>query len=209
MNKIIIALIGLVLIATPALACGEVGNPCSTYSKSDVRTSLYAAGDTSLMEYVDVAGTYGVHAIAPTAFVLQNVNNDGTLSFMSQDTNFGQWKLQEDSVLSTTGKTDVQKEVVWWTVDPTTVNDPVLKYPTVANIYTQFDSNTMTVIKEVENTADKPGTNYANPNVFTQSLTSTVPMSYMESVGINKPLRCDVLPPKTPVMPVCEGCVRE
>jgi hypothetical protein len=208
MNKIIIALISLALVATPALAC--TGSGCFGYAKSDVRTSLFAAGETSLKEYVDVSGFYAPHgAYVPTAYVVQNVNNDGTLAFMSQDTNYGQWKLQEDSVLSTTGKTDVEKQVVWWTVDPTTDRDgDTLIYPTVANIYTQFDTDAMTVIKEVENTADLPGTNYANPNVFAQSITTKVPMTYMESVGINKPLRCDVLPPLTPTMPICEGCLR-
>jgi hypothetical protein len=203
MNKIIIALISLVLVATPVLAC--TGNGCIGYPTSDVRTSLIASGDTSLNEYVDVSGKYHGDYV-PTASVLQNINNDGTLAFMSQDTNYGQWNLQEDSVVMTTGKTDIEKQVTWWTVD-TSVSKKTgdLKYPTVANIYTVFSTDTMTVVKEVENTADQPPA--GTLNAFAQSITTKVPMTYMESVGINEPVRCNVLPPAPPIPPVCKGCI--
>ena len=201
-NKIIAALVSIALIASPALAC--VGNDC-WYGRpdSDIRTSLIADGETSVIEQATVFGDYQGKPTA-TAYVLQNVNNDGFLMFNSQATSYGDWDMQEDSSVYAEGKTDIEKEVVWWTVDPTT-RCGELKYPTVANIYTEFATDSMVVVKEVHNTANVPPAGV--PNVFAQSLTSKVPMTYGESVGINKPTRCSIADVVPPVEPVCTLCV--
>jgi hypothetical protein len=207
MNKIIIALIGLALMATPALACIP-GTYCPVNPTSDVRTSLWAQGDTSMNEQVTVSGWYDGHGYIPTAGIIESIQNDGTLSVQKQATNFGQWNLQEDGFVYASGETSLQKEIDWWTVDPTeSRRTGELKWPTVANIYTSYVTNTVSDKTEIHNTADQPGDPYGSAvNTFLQSVMTSDIMNYKESVGINEPLRCDVQLPIPPTPPVCLGC---
>lgn len=212
MNKIIIALISLALIATPALACTP-GTYCPTDPTSDVRTTLWAQGDTLMNEQVTVSGWYDGHGYIPTAGIIESIQNDGTLSVQKQATNFGQWNLQEDGFVIASGETSLQKEVDWWTVDPTVSRRTgELKWPTVANIYTSYVTNTMSDVTEIHNTANVPDPNHAHGslvNTFAQSVTTSDVMNYRESVGINEPLRCNVAEPIPPTPPVCLGCPKD
>jgi len=208
MNKIIIALIGLALIATPALA---------SIAPADIRVQLSTSGITSFKQQDIISGTdYWMPANGntatpqPTAYVLENVKNVGTLDLVKQVTGGSNWGMQEDQNLWGTGFTIIKKEVVWWTVDTDGTNTGTLTYPTVTNIYTDtvaYDaSGALRSIDEVHNTANQPLA--MTPNSYTLNSVTTVPVYSTESVGINMPTRCVVLPPREPKQPTCLGCVR-
>lgn len=215
MNKMIIAIIALALVATPALAL-------STSVPADIRVGLSTAGFTTFKEQDTV---YGVDTYMPangdttnpqaTAYVLENVRNFGTLDLTKQVSDGttiqgnSNWGMQEDENLLGTGSTTIDKQVVWWTVD-THQTGSDLTYPTIANIYTdtvaQDPKGAIESETSISNVANQPPA--MTPNVYTLNSKTTVPVSLTESVGINMPTRCAVLPPKAPKAPTCLGCAR-
>ena len=208
MNKF--AILSVLLMAGMVAAC-EIGVDCVVKpAQVDIRVELGTTGVTSYAEEATIAG-YNYHPLTGsprvmnTADILQNVNNDGTLYIEKQVTSTGQWELQEDAFMTGSGTTDIMKQVTWWTDDKTiSRRTGDLKYPTVANIYSDFVTPYVYDAVNVTNTANVPPAQTVN--YLNLQYTTTQPYMHTESVGINMPERCNVLPPAYPVPPTCAHC---
>jgi hypothetical protein len=189
MKAILSALMAICLIATPVLAW------------SNIRTYYSASGFSYLNEYTSIAGyDYSEQSIKDTAFVHEVVINNGDITLGSEIRTTGAWELQEDKQIQGDGFTNIRKDVVWWTEDPTENNGELI-YPTKANIYTLFQTETFTDATEIHSIANQPPAE--TENVFSRGWTTNEAFQFTESVGINKDLRCDLELPRPIRMPSC------
>jgi hypothetical protein len=205
MNKF--AILSVLLLA--GLVAAVVPNPV------DIRVALFTAGDTKYRELDTVSGAdtwmpYNNYTgVQATAYVLENVFNNGILSLGKQVTGTGNWGMQEDADIVATGYTTIKKDVVWWTVDTDHYANGTLRYPTVTNIYTDIIAMNASGAVETEgslhSTANQPPAHTYNS--YAISSVTIVPVSFVESVGINQPERCAVQPPLQPTVPKCIHCI--
>ncbi len=205
MNKIIIALISLALVATPALAV-------TTGTHSEVQTELWGNGQTWVAQYSDVRGYDSSEGgWQRTAYIDESLHNVGNVWLLSEVEGIGQWNLQEEKLISGSGTTEIDKDIGWWTEDSHTTNGgTVMKWPTEAHIFTGFYTPIKTVETQVDNIADKTNegpTGEFSHSEFLQSIQTNEDFHYVEGVGINMPTECTPEYPQYPQIPSCLGCV--
>jgi len=198
MNKIIAAIVGLLVLATPAFAW------------SNVRSVLYASGETEINNLATIWGyDYSEPGWEMTAFIHEGVKNDGTLYFNNEITSPGEWEMVEEKIMSGTGDTKWKKEVAWWTED-STIKYGEMKWPTEANIFVGFYTQTFTDEEEIHNVANLPieGTGDQegefSHNYFLKVWDTDDNFNFEEGVGINLPEDCTPKVPHTWRFPRCE-----
>jgi hypothetical protein len=204
MNKIIAAVLGLLMVATPAFAW------------TNVRAVLDASGVTEINELSTIAGYDGTEGkMQVTAYVHEGVKNDGTLYFNNEIDSPGAWEMVESKDMWGTGDTKFKKEVVWWTEDSRTDgcgDNKVMRYPTEAHIFVGFYTETFTDELEIDNVADLPveGPDGEFSSNYLLKVWDTDDNFYFnEGVGINMLEDCTPHVPHTWAFPECEcpGCV--
>jgi hypothetical protein len=205
MNKIIIALITLALVATPALASMPTG------TSSEVQTELYGNGQTWFSGLATVSGKDWSESgtLQVTGMIGEYLHNVGSVHLVSEVEGTGQWNLQEEKNIWGSGTTEIDKAVEWWTEDSTKV-DGYMKWPTEAHIYTGFFTPTKTVETQVDNIADKTNegpTGEFSYSSFLQNIETNEGFTYIEGVGINMPTECTPEHPHLFPLPICDGCV--
>jgi len=204
MNKIIIALIALTLVASPVLACERgdplcyTGKPVATINTYFTNTGPYASfSDGTWINPIDSSGLY-------YSGVIENVIADGSSTLnvgLSSDFSqkFGIVNLNQDKVVSWTTSTpwtsdlDVNNEV-WWN------GKAAQDYRTVSvnNGQIYADINTLAV------GAHSTGTTIDNIDID-HATSATV----YQSVGLNRYSTCGDIPtPVIPTPPVCQFCAR-
>jgi len=189
MKRILSALVALVLLATPVLAY------------TDIKMYLNANGETSLNELVTVSGYDSTErSYQVTAYVQEGVENDESLFVVKQVVNPDPWELVEAKYMSGSGVTEIVKDVGWWTEDSRLdCCSGLMRWPTVANIFVGFYTDTMTDKEEIHNTANLPvETNLGeySGSRFLKNIHTDDDFTYEEGVGINLPFDCL---PKQPV----------
>jgi hypothetical protein len=211
MNKIIAAIVGLVLIATPAFAKIPSAN-------SEVSTILSATGQTTFNEFATVWGydyseTGTVHEHwQMTAYTQNLITNDKSLTIQKEVESPGQWEMQEEMLVGGEGNTFIGAAVGWWTEDSHTTGSPLsMKWPTVANIYTGFFTQTFTDEEQINSIADSTTPAPGHPgafsdNYFLKNIDTNSDFSFVEGVGINLPSECTPELPSPWYPPTCDGC---
>lgn len=178
---------------------------------------LTANGFTTYQEFAAVAGYDSTESSwQTTAYILENVMNDGSITLTKNVVNPSAWVLMEGKEISAEGTTMIGKEVMWWTEDSRTVGG-AMKYPTVTDIfvtYTTFGTSyngvqgsQSTDTVAIQNVADSTvGANGEfSHSRFVYNVMSTDPIYYFEGVGFGAPALCDVFAPIPPIMPVCDS----
>lgn len=202
MNTKIVSLMAIMMavLAVPAFAA------------TDIRVAINTNGLTSINEYTSVGGYDWSEARGQrwqdTAYIHEGVMNDGSLMFVKEVFNPTQWMLSESKQMEGSGLTSITKQVSWWTEDSHVV-EGVMKYPTVASIYTYFETNTLTDIEEVHNVADSTVTDPKYPGEFSHSMflknwDTDDDFKFVEGVSINMELDCEPELPETIPLPTCE-----
>jgi hypothetical protein len=171
---------------------------------TDIQMQLVASGVTSVNE---IAVVYGPHngVKTATAQVHEGIENTGTISMVKNIYNPKAWYMVEAKSVWGTGTTSIVKDVNWWTVSPALNKDGTLMHPTVANIYTQFATDTLLVQEEIHNTANKAPAGTINQ--YLANINTNDDFGYYETVGINMPTQCTVVAPTPIATPSCiMGC---
>jgi hypothetical protein len=206
MNKIIIALISLALIAAPALA---TVTPTPT---TDVRTALTGNGQTWVSGYASVAGKDWSEggSMQVTGVIEDYLHNVGNVNLQNEITGSGEWNLQDGMLIDGSGTTEIDKAVYWWTEDSHTTNGgTIMKWPTETHIFTGFYTPIKIVETQVDNIADRTNegpTGEFSHSGFLQNINTNENFHYVQGVGINMPTDCTPLAPHTFPLPVCPNC---
>jgi hypothetical protein len=184
MNKIIAAIVGLLMITTPALAyCPGCYTPPQTASS---QFSLSASGLTSVATLSTIAGWDG----AFRASVIENICNDGDIGMATSVDfsvpSFGASVMLESKNVEAYGDTEIIKGVLW-------NSHPY--WPSTANLYIGWMTPTASDEVDVTNV----GSGSALYSMDTNS-----PLLYAESFGFNTGTDCYPEPPKIPIQPSCE-----
>lgn len=211
MKKILTALVVLAMVA-PVMA------------DTDIRTQISATGITDFHEFSAVFGedwSEGLGNGVPlgswnpsgpsremTGYELFSVWNAGSMGLGKQVTNPNMWEMTMDVEMGGNGETEIGKEVAWWTEDTQLNPDGTLAYPTLAHIYTYFETATLLDKEELNNNhLFGPAQDYSDyPNVmnfFGKSWSTDDDFQFKQSTGINHDRRCEVNEPYTPKPPVC------
>jgi len=201
MKRILSALVALVLLASPVLAF------------TDIDVQLYSQGTTNYAQFATVGGYDSTeHSNQMTASVLEEIYNKGTLVLSKSIDNPSAWNMVESQAVSGSGSTSIEKLVVWWTEDSSLDCYGNMKWPTVANIYTEFVTLNPPFVEKIEihNTAnlnvEDPAGQFSTSS-FVWDTYTTNDFSFVESVGINLPFDCTPERPDLPDMPDClMGC---
>jgi len=208
MRKIaaLVTILTLLGALTPALAY------------TDIRMYLDANGETSLNELATVSGfdysepCFGDWEV--TAYVHEGIENDGSLTVVKQVVNPGEWELVEAKNVFGSGETEIVKDVGWWTEDShRTCGGLEMRYPTVANIFVGFYTDTMTDQEEIHNTANLPvetpvwdDSGEYSASRFLKNIYTTDDFAYEEGVGINLDFDCLPKQPEPIDPPFCPHC---
>lgn len=222
MKSLIAILIAISLLAAPVLA------------STDITTYMYSSGSSSFNEYSTISGLDwpGSEGWEVTAIIQNSFTNTGTIGMNKEIYSPATWQMQESMLMSGSGATTINKAVYWWTessslgynqwvtVDvlpgftlPYNVaivgHSDWLSFPTVANIYTNFQTNAVTDIEEVHNTAylNVPGnTGEFSAGQFIKNINTNDVFHFNEGVGINMKLDCLPTMPVIIPMPSCLDC---
>lgn len=183
MNKIIAAIVGLMMLATPALAfCPGCYTPPST---ANSQLQILTEGYTTVATLSTIEGWDGT----PRAAVAENVYNNGVLNMWAsvdfEVPSFGASEMLESKNILASGDTAVIKQVSWASPGPANT----------ANLYIgAFASDVGTDEVDVTNV----GSGSILYNVATNS-----GLTYLESFGLNVGTNCVPKIPVTPVLPTC------
>lgn len=172
-----------------------------------ISTQYEGSGDTSYNSYTSVSGyDWTEGSMQVTATHQLEIMNDGDLSFVQNHNNPGQWELLESFQGFGSGDTEITKDVNWWTED-STVECCSMKWPTEANIYTWFETDTTLDVAEVHNVADSteegPAGEFSHGR-FLRNYDTTDDFDFIESTGFGMDLDCSVTPPVPSPPPACE-----
>jgi hypothetical protein len=223
MKSLITALVAICLLASPVLAWSNIRMTYAGTGTSYMNELATIGG----LDWSEGAGTNSpcdyVYPPVPqdTAYIHEVIINVGGISVAKEVRSTGAWELQEDKEVQGYGFTNIRKDVVWWTEDKKEI-DGTLIYPTETNIYAEYAEwapipsggmyPVFTDEVEFHNVADQPpAEDYYdqtyNTHSFSVGYTTNSDFTFMESVGINKDLRCDLDYPRPIRMPVCEWCI--
>ena len=190
MNKIIAAMVGLLMIASPALAtfpcygCGPTPQP----EVASSQFLLSASGMTTVATLSTIDGWDG----APRAGVAENICNDGSILLETSVDfyvpSFGASEMVESKFVSADGDTSIIKQAEWYSPGP--VN--------TANLYIGWLTDSAADEVDVTNV----GAGMALYNMNANSL-----VNYWESFALNAGTDCDPESPIPPVPPSCD-CVQ-
>ena len=187
MNKIIAALMGLLLLATPALAYCPPGGCYTPPETASSQFSLSASGVTSVATLSTIAGWDDL----PRGSVIENICNDGIIGMVTSVDfsvpSFGASVMLESKNVEASGDTEIIKGVAWYSPNP--------MWPNTANLYVGW----MTPSASDEVDVTNVGFGSALYSMQTNS-----PLLYAESFGLNTGTDCDPEPPEQPVQPSCE-----
>ena len=188
MNKIIAAMVGLLMLASPALAtypCYGYGCMPAAPDTASSSLSLNTSGVTTVATLSKINGWDG----AFRAGVAENVYNDGIMNMWTSVgfsvPSFGASEMIESKVVASEGDTSIIKQVSWASPGPANT----------ANLFIGWATPSASDEVDVTNV----GSGNALYNMATNSL-----LVYMESFGLNMDTDCDPIPPVPPVLPQCE-----
>ena len=196
------------IIAAFVVAIALVTSVGMVSAASQTNTYLQASGVTSMTELVAVGGfDWSECSYQDTAMVDECVEGTGDIMILKTVRNPGPWEMQESKVIVGDGDFELGKSVYWWTED-STIECNEMKWPTVANIFVQFDTEIFSDLEEIHNIANAPvedpvGSGQFSPGVFLKEIYTDDPFVYVESVGINMPTYCVPEMPTPCPMPEC------
>ena len=204
MKNLIAFLVAISLLVAPVTA---IVTPPST----TITTYMSANGNSQFNEYSAISGYDWSEVSWQTTAIIQNsFTNIGTIAMNKEVYSPDTWQMQESMILEGSGVTTINKDVFWWTEDSTLENPTTMKWPTVANIYTNFQTNSVLDVEEVHNTANLnvPGTNPGefSAGAFLKTINTNDIFHFNEGVGIGMPLDCTPLMPVPIVLPICGNC---
>jgi hypothetical protein len=220
MKTFVTGLIAAVMALSVFATAGFAVAPSGTM----VNSNLDANGVTYYKDYATVSGFDSTEMKwQETAFVLENVYNNGQLELEKSVANPSAWEMWEATDIDGNGITTITKQVGWWTEDNRLKQDGTMLYPTEANIFVGYNTDGVAWNNAVGQQSSYAVEihNIANANVqtypgefsgseFLINVGTADPIDYRESVGIGLPFFCEPFDALYPTMPSCPGghCVK-